>query len=50
MIAEGIPTEEILKDYPDLDIADLREALLFAAEAVREREIPLLGCLINSMK
>lgn len=43
LIAEGIPPQEILVDYPDLEIADLREALLFAAEAVREREIPLLG-------
>ena len=43
MIAEGISPERILEDYPDLEIADLREALHFAAEAVREREIPLLG-------
>ena len=43
MIAEGITPEKILEDYPDLDMADVREALLFAAEAVKEREIPLLG-------
>ena len=43
MIAEGILSEKILEDYPDLELADLREALQFAAEAVREREIPLLG-------
>ena len=43
MIAEGISPEKILEDYPDLELADLREALQFAAEAVREREIPLLG-------
>jgi uncharacterized protein (DUF433 family) len=43
MIAEGIPPEQILEDYPDLELADVREALQFAAEAVREREIPLLG-------
>lgn len=43
MIAEGIPSEKILKEYPDLEPADLREALQFAAEAVREREIPLIG-------
>ncbi len=27
--------------YPDLEVADVREALLFAAEAVRERVLPL---------
>ena len=43
MIAEGSTPEKILEDYPDLDMADVREALLFAAEAVKEREIPLLG-------
>ena len=43
MIAEGITPQRILEDYPDLEMADLREALMFAAEAVREREIPLLG-------
>ncbi len=43
MIAEGISPEKILEDYPDLELADIREALQFAAEAVREREIPLLG-------
>ena len=43
MIAEGIPPQKILEEFPDLESADLRKALLFAAEAVREREIPLLG-------
>jgi uncharacterized protein (DUF433 family) len=42
MVAEGMPTEEILRAYPDLDGTDIREALRFAAEAVRERELPLL--------
>ena len=32
---------EILKAYPDLEAEDIREALRFAAEAVRERELPL---------
>ena len=34
--------EEILRAYPDLEPEDIREALRYAAEAVREREIPLL--------
>ncbi len=41
MIAEGMTNSEILDAYPDLDEADIREALQYAAEAVRERELPL---------
>jgi len=42
MVANGMTPGEILGAYPDLDEADVREALRFAAEAVRERELPLL--------
>jgi uncharacterized protein (DUF433 family) len=42
MVADGMPTDEILRAYPDLDEADIHKALRFAAEAVRERELPLL--------
>ena len=42
MVADGMSHEEILKDYPDLTPEDIREALQFAAEAVREGEIPLV--------
>jgi len=41
MMAEGITEAQILKNYPDLQLEDLREALRYAAEAVRERELPL---------
>ena len=41
MVAEGMTQEEILKAYPDLVEADIHEALQYAAEAVRERELPL---------
>jgi uncharacterized protein (DUF433 family) len=41
MVADGMTFEEIVDDYPDLEAADIREALFFAAEAVRERELPL---------
>ena len=34
---------EILSAYPDLEVEDVREALLYAAEAVRERELPVVG-------
>ncbi len=42
MVADGMTVGEILKAYPDLQEADVSEALRFAAEAVRERELPLL--------
>jgi uncharacterized protein (DUF433 family) len=42
MVADGMSEEEILKAYPDLEREDVREALRYAAEAVREREIPLV--------
>jgi len=42
MVAEGMTESEILKTYPDLQAEDIREALRYAAEAVRERELPLV--------
>ncbi len=42
MLAEGATEAEILGDYPDLEAEDLREALRFAAEALRERQLPVL--------
>ena len=41
MVAEGMSEDEILRAYPDLEPEDIREALRYAAVAVREREIPL---------
>jgi len=41
MVAERMSVEEILADYPDLEAEDIREALQYAAEAVRERDLPL---------
>ena len=41
MVAEGMTTEEILSDYPYLEADDIRQSLEYAAEAVRERELPL---------
>jgi uncharacterized protein (DUF433 family) len=42
MVADGMTVEEILKAFPDLEREDIPEALQYAAEAVREREIPLV--------
>lgn len=41
MLADKMTESEILKAYPDLDAEDIHEALRYAAEAVRERELPL---------
>ncbi len=42
MVAEGMSEEEIVEAYPDLEPEDIREALRYAAVAVREKEIPIL--------
>lgn len=41
MLAEGIPEQEILEHYPDLEPEDIREALRYASAAVREGELPV---------
>lgn len=41
MVADGMTIDEILAAYPDLEAADVEEALRYAAEAVRERELPI---------
>jgi len=41
LVAQGMSGEDILAEYPDLEIEDVREVLLFAAAAVEERQLPL---------
>lgn len=43
MVADGMSETEIVDAYPDLEVDDVREAMRFAAEAVRERELPLVA-------
>nr|WP_256465809.1 DUF433 domain-containing protein [Conexibacter sp. S30A1] len=43
MVAEGMTETEIVEAYPDLEATDVREALRYAAETARERELPLAG-------
>ncbi|HEY4684283.1 MAG TPA: DUF433 domain-containing protein [Candidatus Acidoferrales bacterium] len=43
MVSEGMAEAEILKAYPDLEPEDIGEDLRYAAEAVRERELPVAG-------
>jgi uncharacterized protein (DUF433 family) len=42
MVADGMSEAEILLAYPDLEAEDIVEALRYAAEAVRERGLPLV--------
>jgi uncharacterized protein (DUF433 family) len=43
MVAEGMTELEIVTAYPDLEPTDVQEALRYAAEAARERELPPAG-------
>jgi len=40
MTADGMTTDQILAEFPDLEAEDVREALHYAAEALRERQVP----------
>ncbi|GAA4696434.1 Uncharacterized conserved protein, DUF433 family [Promicromonospora umidemergens] len=39
-LAAGRTAEQVVADYPYLEPADVYAALAFAAEALRERELP----------
>jgi len=41
MVADGMSAQEIIAELPYLEGGDVSEALRFAAEAVRERALPL---------
>jgi uncharacterized protein (DUF433 family) len=41
MVADGMTEQEIIQAYPYLEPEDIKEALFYAAEAVKERAIPL---------
>ena len=41
MVADRMSEREILEAYPDLEPEDIPEALRYAAEALREHELPL---------
>ena len=41
MVADGMTPQEIITELPDLELEDIAESLRYAAEALRERELPL---------
>lgn len=43
LLAAGESHEQILADFPELEKADILAALAFAAAAMQERELPLVG-------
>ncbi len=45
MIANGMSKGEILQAYPDLEDEDIKEALHYAAQAVRERQLPIIDAV-----
>ena len=43
MVANGMTTEEILKEYPDLEAEDIRQALQYAVFLAHEEIYPTTG-------
>lgn len=41
MVADGMSAQEIVAEHPDLELGDVAEALKYAAQTLRERELPL---------
>lgn len=41
MVADEMTPAQIVAELPDLEVEDVAEALRYAAEALRERELPL---------
>lgn len=43
MVADGRTSEQILHDFPELELEDIKQALRFAAATLNERQVPLLS-------
>jgi uncharacterized protein (DUF433 family) len=41
LLASGSAAEDILREYPQLSVEDIRACIAYAAEVARERFIPL---------
>ena len=42
-LANGVTTDEILDDYPELEKEDIRAALLYASQSVDEERVYAVG-------
>ncbi len=38
-LAAGVPVEDLLQDYPELELADIQAALAYAAERISEERV-----------
>lgn len=43
LVANGMTVEEILTEYPDLEVEDIKQALQYAAFLTREEIYPMTG-------
>jgi uncharacterized protein (DUF433 family) len=43
LVANGMTIEEILTEYPDLEVEDIKQALQYAAFLTREEVYPMTG-------
>jgi uncharacterized protein (DUF433 family) len=41
LLAEGMASDDIIADYPQLHLDDIRACLTYAARAIDERELPV---------
>ena len=41
LLAGGLTEQQVVSEYPDLQIEDIHECLRFAAASAMERELPL---------
>ena len=42
-LAAGVPTADLLEDYPELEMADIQAVLTYAAERVTEERVYILA-------
>lgn len=50
-LANGVPTQELLEDYPELEPEDIQAVLLYASELVSEEQsLKLMWVLKNGSK
>lgn len=38
-LASGVPIDDLLQDYPELELADIQAALAYAAQIVSEEQV-----------
>lgn len=41
LVANGMSTEEIIREYPDIEPEDIKQALLYAAALTRDEVVPV---------